>query len=256
MLIKHHRLELETAPGIAIFNITPQITDLLIETGLKNGQVLIASQHTTTALTINENEERLLEDIKVHFQKLIPADQPYLHNDLHLRIVPPDEPKNAHSHYRGAGGQGSRGAGGAGGQGGQGRQGRQGRNEEYNSIAYCLLPLAYCLLPLAYCLLPIASYLLPLTYTLHPTPYTLILYLNPSPKSDIIGNFFRRIFGGGIIPSGIFIYLTIDNNIVVTGNPFPATGSVSGTILKIILINSIGGKIIISFHHFTLITFR
>ncbi|MDJ0728219.1 MAG: secondary thiamine-phosphate synthase enzyme YjbQ, partial [Prochloraceae cyanobacterium] len=47
---------------------------------------------------INENEIRLLEDLKVYLSKLAPETDKYLHNDLHLRTVPPDEPKNAHSH--------------------------------------------------------------------------------------------------------------------------------------------------------------
>ncbi|WP_010479161.1 secondary thiamine-phosphate synthase enzyme YjbQ [Acaryochloris sp. CCMEE 5410] len=57
-----------------------------------------AAPDTTTALAINEYEERLLEDIKVYLHKLAPANQRYLHNDLHLRDVPEDEPENAHSH--------------------------------------------------------------------------------------------------------------------------------------------------------------
>ena len=60
--------------------------------------MLVFSRHTTTALAINEYEERLLEDIKVYLRKLAPESDKYLHNDLHLRIVPPDEPMNAHSH--------------------------------------------------------------------------------------------------------------------------------------------------------------
>lgn len=60
--------------------------------------MLVFSRHTTTALAINEDEERLLEDVKVHLEKLVPSSGTYLHNDLHLRDVPPDEPINAHSH--------------------------------------------------------------------------------------------------------------------------------------------------------------
>lgn len=56
------------------------------------------SRHTTTAIAINENEERLLVDIQHYLKRLAPPDAPYLHNDLHLRDVPPDEPENAHSH--------------------------------------------------------------------------------------------------------------------------------------------------------------
>jgi secondary thiamine-phosphate synthase enzyme len=91
-------IEIQTSESINIYNITPQIQDLIDAAGIKNGQVLIFSRHTTTALAINEDEERLLEDVKVFLRKLAPESERYLHNDLHLRIVPPDEPMNAHSH--------------------------------------------------------------------------------------------------------------------------------------------------------------
>ncbi len=98
MSIINQIVELETEKGISIYNLTPDIEKLLGETKIKNGQVLVFSRHTTTALAINEYEERLLADIKVHLSKLAPESEKYLHNDLHLRDVPPDEPMNAHSH--------------------------------------------------------------------------------------------------------------------------------------------------------------
>lgn len=98
MQIKNEIIEIQTEQGICIRNITPQIVKILEATAFKTGQVLVFSRHTTTALAINENEERLLEDIKRHLGKLAPESENYLHNDLHLRDVPPDEPMNAHSH--------------------------------------------------------------------------------------------------------------------------------------------------------------
>lgn len=98
MIIQHQLLQIETQPGIEIYNLTPQILPLLESSGIQNGQVLVFSRHTTTALAINEYEERLLEDLKVYLKKLAPPNDKYLHNDLHLRDVPPDEPENAHSH--------------------------------------------------------------------------------------------------------------------------------------------------------------
>lgn len=98
MKIVHEIIEIPTHEGINIHNVTLIITDKLAETGIQNGQVLVFSRHTTTALAINEYEERLLEDIKVYLRKLAPESDKYLHNDLHLRVVPPDEPENAHSH--------------------------------------------------------------------------------------------------------------------------------------------------------------
>lgn len=98
MPIKNEIIEIKTSEGIGIYNITPQIEKIITATAIQNGQVLVFSRHTTTALTINEDEERLLHDVKVHLEKLAPPSEKYLHNDLHLRVVPPDEPMNAHSH--------------------------------------------------------------------------------------------------------------------------------------------------------------
>ncbi|HEY9850256.1 MAG TPA: secondary thiamine-phosphate synthase enzyme YjbQ [Leptolyngbyaceae cyanobacterium] len=99
MKIINQLIELETNQGINIYNITPQLKDLLESSSVQNGQILVFSRHTTTALAINEYEERLLEDVKVYLRKLAPESDKYLHNDLHLRPnIPPDEPMNAHSH--------------------------------------------------------------------------------------------------------------------------------------------------------------
>jgi secondary thiamine-phosphate synthase enzyme len=98
MTIINELIYLETQPGINIHNLTPIIQKVLATTSIKNGQIIVFCRHTTTAVAINEYEVRLLEDIKVHLDKLAPTAAKYLHNDLHLRDVPPDEPINAHSH--------------------------------------------------------------------------------------------------------------------------------------------------------------
>ncbi len=98
MLIKHYKLQLTTGDNIALHDITPQIESYLSESGVQNGFLIVTSQHTTTALAINENEERLIEDVKAFLTRLLPPQAAYLHNDIHLRDCPPDEPENAHSH--------------------------------------------------------------------------------------------------------------------------------------------------------------
>ena len=98
MPIINKLIQLKTEAGINIHNLTPKIEAIIANTSIKNGQVIVFVRHTTTALAINEYEVRLLEDLKNHFHKLAPPTDKYLHNDLHLRDVPPDEPINAHSH--------------------------------------------------------------------------------------------------------------------------------------------------------------
>jgi len=98
MLVQYHTLQLTTGAGIAVHDVTPKILSYLADSGIRNGFVTVTSRHTTTALTINENEQRLLEDVKTFLTRLIPPREHYLHNDIQLRDCPPDEPENAHSH--------------------------------------------------------------------------------------------------------------------------------------------------------------
>lgn len=46
MPIVHQFIEIETREGIDIFDITPQVVELLESTSIRNGQVLVFSQHT------------------------------------------------------------------------------------------------------------------------------------------------------------------------------------------------------------------
>lgn len=107
MQMQNHLLEIPTAAGIQIYDVTAQIQTWIAASAVQNGHVLVFSRHTTTALAINEFEPRLVKDLKVFLQTLAPVaglnlasgQYHYLHNDLHLRPnLPPDEPMNAHSH--------------------------------------------------------------------------------------------------------------------------------------------------------------
>lgn len=98
MKIYHQYITLQTLTGIHAHNITPQLRQIIRDSGIQHGQITMSSMHTTLALIVNEAEERLLIDIQNFFAKLVPPCQGYLHDDLHLRDVPPDEPQNAHAH--------------------------------------------------------------------------------------------------------------------------------------------------------------
>lgn len=91
-------IEVETGEGITLHSLMPGLKGVIEDSGVKNGFLTVTSQHTTTAITINENEERLLEDVRQFLTRLIPPGERYLHNDIALRDCPPDEPENAHSH--------------------------------------------------------------------------------------------------------------------------------------------------------------
>jgi secondary thiamine-phosphate synthase enzyme len=98
MRVRYHQLTIATGPGIQAHDITPAIRAMLTQCGMWSGFVTVTSRHTTTAITINENEPRLIEDLRRFLGELAPAGRGYLHDDIHLRDCPPDEPRNAHAH--------------------------------------------------------------------------------------------------------------------------------------------------------------
>lgn len=98
MNIQPSFIELRTGEGISLHDLMPAIRQAVADSGIRNGFLTVTSQHTTTAIAINEHEERLLEDVKTFLTRLIPPRDKYRHNDIALRDCPPDEPENAHSH--------------------------------------------------------------------------------------------------------------------------------------------------------------
>ena len=92
---------IQTIASFSCHSITTEIEGLLEQSGLKEGVITIFSRHTTTALIVNEMEERLIMDLEKWLSDLIPAGKGYKHDDLHLREnIPENEPINAHSHLR------------------------------------------------------------------------------------------------------------------------------------------------------------
>lgn len=98
MNIFSYIIDVDTSDSIELINITPKISMLIEQCGMKHGLSCITSRHTTTALFVNEFESRLVSDIKTFFQQLVPAGTGYLHDDIHLRDCPADEPENTHAH--------------------------------------------------------------------------------------------------------------------------------------------------------------
>jgi len=94
----HQLISIETNKSFELFDITPQLRSTIKASNIENGIVVVSAQHTTTALTVNEYETRLLDDIENLFTTIAPSGARYLHNDIHLRDCPPDEPENAHAH--------------------------------------------------------------------------------------------------------------------------------------------------------------
>ena len=59
--------------------ITPQVEQIVAESGVKNGMVTVMTKHTTTGVTVNEALECLESDIEVALSLFASEDRPYSH---------------------------------------------------------------------------------------------------------------------------------------------------------------------------------
>lgn len=91
----HDKINISTKEPLAFVDITADVQAILKKSSMKNGLLILATQHTTTGICINERCERLQEDMKELFERIAPQDGKYKHN--HYTV---DNRSNAHSHLR------------------------------------------------------------------------------------------------------------------------------------------------------------
>ncbi len=82
-----------TTQPLEILEIGPEVRLFLKETGLQGGLLHLATQHTTTALMVNERCPELQKDMIDFLNRLAPASMEYRHNK-----VAADGRPNTHSH--------------------------------------------------------------------------------------------------------------------------------------------------------------
>ena len=93
-------LRVATRHPIELIDITDTVTDLVCQSQLWSGQVLLFSRHTTAAVRIQEDEPLLLKDFRDFLACLAAPNAYYRHNDFRVRThhMHPDERPNGHAH--------------------------------------------------------------------------------------------------------------------------------------------------------------
>ena len=84
-------LRFSTDGEIDLVDITAEVERVVVESGVKNGHVLVFVPGATGAIVTIEHESGLLEDFRRALRELIPKGAGYLHDRI-------DD--NAHSHLR------------------------------------------------------------------------------------------------------------------------------------------------------------
>lgn len=93
MEVYTQELPLRTSRRVELIDITSMVSGVLESSGIRNGILNVFSRHSTSAIFINENENRLLSDIESMLEGTVPVDASYGHNiidnnaDSHLRAV-------------------------------------------------------------------------------------------------------------------------------------------------------------------------
>ena len=74
-------LTLKTDKKIQIVRITDKVADIVRESEVKDGLVLVNPMHITAAVVVNDNESGLHNDYIHILEKLVPYNADYRHND-------------------------------------------------------------------------------------------------------------------------------------------------------------------------------
>lgn len=95
-------LRTRTGHELEFLDITDRVRSEIARSGVTDGIVNVQTQHTTTAIVVNENEPMLLEDLARVLERWAPRCAVYRH-DLRERSETPegkDERVNGHAHAR------------------------------------------------------------------------------------------------------------------------------------------------------------
>lgn len=86
-------MDIQTTTRTELIDITDRVRAVVKESGIKDGICVISTRHTTSGITVNENERGLRNDILEMLETLVPEHKNYAHNridnnaDAHLRAV-------------------------------------------------------------------------------------------------------------------------------------------------------------------------
>jgi len=87
-------LQFNTPGKREYINITDRIGEVVRESGVKEGMVLVSAMHITAAVYVNDDERGLIQDIEEWLQKLAPEGPDYHHHrtgevngDAHLKSL-------------------------------------------------------------------------------------------------------------------------------------------------------------------------
>ncbi len=101
MKIHKQNISIKSKSQIEFVDITDQVEEVIHNSGIREGQVLVYSPHTTASIVVNHNEPMLIQDFMRVLYRLVPATDSYSHDLFELnRASSSDGRSNGHSHTK------------------------------------------------------------------------------------------------------------------------------------------------------------
>jgi secondary thiamine-phosphate synthase enzyme len=101
MKIHKQIIKFETESQVEFVDITKQVEEVISASGIREGQVLVCSRHTTAGIVVNHNESMLVQDFMRTLYRLVPVSDRYSHDLFELnRARASDGRSNGHSHCK------------------------------------------------------------------------------------------------------------------------------------------------------------
>ena len=101
MKIYSKTIQVESTSQIEFIDITDKVEEIIANSGVREGQVLVYSPHTSASIRINHNEPMLIQDFMRVLYRLIPVGDRYSHDLFEIgRAKTSDGRSNGHSHCK------------------------------------------------------------------------------------------------------------------------------------------------------------
>jgi secondary thiamine-phosphate synthase enzyme len=101
MKIYKQKIEIQSTTQIEFVDITKKVEEVIENSGVREGQVLVYSPHTTASISVNHNEPMLIQDFMRTLYALVPVSDRYSHDLFEInRASKSDGRSNGHSHCK------------------------------------------------------------------------------------------------------------------------------------------------------------
>jgi secondary thiamine-phosphate synthase enzyme len=101
MKIHKHKIEVSSKTQVEFIDVTEKVEQVIAKSGVREGQVLIYSPHTTASIVVNHNEPMLIQDFMTILYRLAPVSDRYSHDLFELnKQTKSDGRSNGHSHCK------------------------------------------------------------------------------------------------------------------------------------------------------------